>query len=87
MTAAPPIFPPTEPFPVISDRAPWSQTLSSLRVPNFRLFTLSNIVAMSGTWMQRIAQDWLVLELSGSATAVGITVALQFAPMLMFGLY
>jgi MFS family permease len=87
VTTAPPTFPPTEPFPVISDRAPWSQTLSSLHVPNFRLFTLSNVVAMSGTWMQRIAQDWLVLELSGSVTAVGITVALQFAPMLLFGLY
>ena len=87
MTQAPPIFPPTEPMPVSTGRAPWSDTLSSLRVPNFRLFTFSNVLAMSGTWMQRIAQDWLVLELSGSVTAVGITVALQFAPMLFFGLY
>jgi MFS family permease len=88
VTAAPPtIFPPTEPMPVVTRRAPWSDTLSSLRVPNFRLFTTSNVLAMSGSWMQRIAQDWLVLELSGSVTAVGITVALQFAPMLMFGLY
>jgi MFS family permease len=74
-------------MPVVTRRAPWSDTLSSLRVPNFRLFTASNVLAMSGSWMQRIAQDWLVLELSGSVTAVGITVALQFAPMLMFGLY
>ncbi|HEV7949807.1 MAG TPA: MFS transporter [Glaciihabitans sp.] len=74
-------------MPVADGKAPWSDTLSSLRVPNFRLFSISNILAMSGTWMQRIAQDWLVLELSGSVTAVGITVALQFAPMLMFGLY
>jgi len=87
VTQAPPIFPPTEPMPVSTGRAPWSDTLSSLRVPNFRLFTFSNVLAMSGTWMQRIAQDWLVLELSGSVTAVGITVALQFAPMLFFGLY
>jgi MFS family permease len=42
---------------------------------------------MSGTWMQRIAQDWLVLTLSHSVTAVGITVAMQFTPMLVFGLY
>ncbi|MCU1406603.1 MAG: putative permease [Glaciihabitans sp.] len=74
-------------MPVANGRAPWSDTLSSLRVPNFRLFTISNVLAMSGTWMQRIAQDWLVLQLSGSVTAVGITVALQFAPMLLFGLY
>jgi MFS family permease len=74
-------------MPVIAVRAPWSQTFSSLRVPNFRLFTISNILAMSGTWMQRIAQDWLVLTLSHSVTAVGITVAMQFTPMLLFGLH
>jgi MFS family permease len=74
-------------MPVITSRAPWSQTFSSLRVPNFRLFTISNILAMSGTWMQRIAQDWLVLTLSHSVTAVGITVAMQFTPMLLFGLH
>jgi MFS family permease len=79
--------PPTEPMPVIAGRAPWSDTFSSLRVPNFRLFAISNILAMSGTWMQRIAQDWLVLTLSHSVTAVGITVAAQFTPMLVFGLY
>jgi MFS family permease len=74
-------------MPVITGRTPWSQSFSSLRVPNFRLFTISNILAMSGTWMQRIAQDWLVLTLSHSVTAVGITVAMQFTPMLVFGLY
>jgi MFS family permease len=74
-------------MPVITGRTPWSQSFSSLRVPNFRLFSISNILAMSGTWMQRIAQDWLVLTLSHSVTAVGITVAMQFTPMLVFGLY
>jgi MFS family permease len=74
-------------MPIADGRAPWSQTLTSLSVPNFRLFTISNVLAMSGTWMQRIAQDWLVLQLSGSVTAVGITVALQFTPMLLFGLW
>lgn len=80
-------FPPTEPVPVIRGLAPWSQGFSSLRVHNFRIFTFSNIIAMSGTWMQRIAQDWLVLTLSHSVAAVGITVAMQFTPMLLFGLY
>jgi MFS family permease len=74
-------------MPVIVSRPRWSETFSSLRVPNFRLFTISNVLAMSGTWMQRIAQDWLVLTLSHSVTAVGITVAMQFTPMLVFGLY
>ncbi len=74
-------------MPVITTRPRWSESFSSLRVPNYRLFTISNILAMSGTWMQRIAQDWLVLTLSHSVTAVGVTVAMQFTPMLFFGLY
>ncbi|WP_369797308.1 MFS transporter [Agreia sp. Leaf283] len=80
-------FPVTAPMPVLASAPPWRDTFSSLRVPNFRLFTSANIVAMTALWIQRIAQDWLVLELSGSVAAVGITVALQFAPMLFLGLY
>ncbi|KUL72478.1 MFS transporter [Streptomyces sp. NRRL WC-3605] len=60
---------------------------SSLRIRNYRLFFLGQAVSNTGTWMQRIAQDWLVLSLTGSATAVGITTALQFLPMLLLGLY
>jgi MFS family permease len=44
------------------------------------------VVATTGLWMQRIAQDWLVLELTGSVTAVGVAVALQFLPVLLLGL-
>jgi MFS family permease len=79
-------FPPTEPLTQLTSPPPWKQTFSSLKVRNFRIFALSNLIAMTAMWMARIAQDWLVLELSGSVTAVGITVALQFAPMLVFGL-
>ncbi|EPD57038.1 hypothetical protein HMPREF1211_06767 [Streptomyces sp. HGB0020] len=60
---------------------------SSLRIRNYRLFFVGQVVSNIGTWMQRIAQDWLVLSLTGSATAVGFTTALQFLPMLLFGLY
>jgi MFS family permease len=60
---------------------------SSLRIRNYRLFAIGQAVSNTGTWMQRIAQDWLVLSLTGSATAVGITTALQFLPLLLFGLY
>lgn len=60
---------------------------SSLKVRNYRLFFAGQVVSNIGTWMQRIAQDWLVLSLTGSATAVGVTTALQFLPMLLFGLY
>ncbi|MFE7927189.1 MFS transporter [Streptomyces sp. NPDC057456] len=64
-----------------------SSMFSSLKVRNYRLFFMGQVVSNIGTWMQRIAQDWLVLSLTGSATAVGVTTALQFLPMLLFGLY
>ncbi|MGW2637518.1 MFS transporter [Streptomyces sp. NPDC001348] len=64
-----------------------SSMFSSLRIRNYRLFFIGQVVSNTGTWMQRIAQDWLVLSLTGSSAAVGITTALQFLPMLLFGLY
>ncbi|MFG3117272.1 MFS transporter [Streptomyces sp. NPDC048197] len=67
--------------------APRKGTFSSLRIRNYRLFATGQMVSNTGTWMQRIAQDWLVLSLTGSSAAVGITTALQFLPMLLFGLY
>ncbi|WP_424215460.1 MFS transporter [Streptomyces sp. BI20] len=60
---------------------------ASLRIRNYRLFAAGQLVSNTGTWAQRVAQDWLVLSLTGSASAVGITIALQFLPMLLFGLY
>jgi len=65
-----------------------SGTFRSLRVRNYRLFAAGQVVSLSGTWGQRVAQDWLVLELSGnSGIALGITTGLQFLPVLLFGLY
>jgi MFS family permease len=61
-------------------------TFSSLRTRNFRLFAGGQIFSNTGSWVQRIAQDWLVLSLTGSAAAVGITTALQFIPTLLLGL-
>lgn len=57
----------------------------SFAVANYRLWFAGAVVSNVGTWMQRIAQDWLVLtELTDEdATAVGITMALQFAPQLL----
>lgn len=62
-------------------------TFSALRVPNFRIYAAGQSIASTGTWMQSIAQDWLVLQLTGSPAAVGITMALQFAPMLLLGMF
>ena len=60
----------------------------SLRIRNYRLYATGQIVSLTGTWAQRVAQDWLVLELSGdSGIALGIVTGLQFLPLLLFGLY
>jgi MFS family permease len=60
-------------------------TFRSLRIYNYRLWATGSLVSNVGSWMQRIAQDWLVLtELThNSASAVGVTTALQFAPQLL----
>jgi MFS family permease len=60
---------------------------ASLAIPNYRYFFIGQVISNTGTWMQRIAQDWLVLSLTGSCFAVGITTAMQFLPMLLLGLY
>ena len=59
----------------------------SLRVRNFRLYVTGQAVSLTGTWMQRVAQDWLVLNLTNSGTALGIVTALQFGPSLVLGLW
>ncbi|SED95949.1 MFS transporter [Ruania alba] len=61
--------------------------LAALRVRNYRFYVGSMILTSTCGWAARVVQDWLVLELSGSAALVGLTVALQFAPMLLFGLF
>ncbi|QIK72859.1 MFS transporter [Propioniciclava coleopterorum] len=67
------------------DRLP---VFASLSVHNYRRYFFGAMISNNGTWMQRIAQDWLVFELTGgSGLAVGITMALQFGPMLVLGLY
>lgn len=69
-----------------SRAAAQTSTFSSLHTRNFRLFASGQLVSYTGAWVQRIAQDWLVLTITGSPTAVGITTALQFLPTLLFGL-
>ena len=66
-------------------RAAARQTFSSLRVRNFRLYFIAQLISVSGTWMQAVAQAWLVLHLTGSGVDLGIVVGLQFLPMLLLG--
>jgi MFS family permease len=60
-------------------------TFRSLRTFNFRLWTAGSLVSNVGTWMQRVAQDWLVLTqlTHHDASALGIVMGLQFAPQLL----
>ncbi len=62
-----------------------SPTFRSLANANYRLYAAGGVVSNTGTWMQRVAQDWLVLQLTAnSGTAIGITTGLQFLPFLLF---
>ncbi|CAN5579476.1 MFS transporter [soil metagenome] len=63
------------------------RTFSSLSVPNYRLYFFGQIVSMSGTWIQSVAQMWLVYQLTGSGVALGVVTALQFTPVLVAGLW
>jgi MFS family permease len=63
------------------------RTFRSLRTRNYRLFFFGQLVSVSGTWMQQLAQDWLVLRLTNRSLPVGITTALQFAPVLVLGIW
>ena len=60
------------------------RSFSSLEIPNYRRYFAGQLVSLSGNWMQIVAEMWLVLQLTGSGIAVGITAALQFLPMLLF---
>ena len=78
----------TAPVTQEADQQPKSGMFAALSVPNFRVYVTGSFVSNIGTWMQRVAQDWLVLELSGgSGVAIGITTALQFLPMLLLSAY
>lgn len=59
----------------------------ALRHPNYRLFFFGQLVSLIGTWMQTVAQGWLVLQLTGDPIYLGFIAAAQFTPVLIFGLF
>jgi MFS family permease len=61
------------------------RSFTSLSVPNYRRYFVGQLVSLSGNWMQIVAEMWLILSLTGSGVAVGVTSALQFLPFLLFG--
>ena len=61
------------------------QMISSLRQRNYRLFFFGQLVSVAGTWMQTVAQSFVVLDLTHSGTQLGLTSAARFLPMFVFG--
>ena len=61
------------------------KAFSSLAVRNYRLFFFGQLVSMSGTWMQTVAQSILVLQLTHSGAILGLTIGARFAPLFLFG--
>jgi MFS family permease len=76
------------PPPPDPDTVPWRmRTFASLENANYRRFFAGQAISMTGTWMQSVALSWLVLQLTHSATWLGLAIALQFIPVLLLGPY
>ena len=69
--------------PGLSSRS--GRLFAALAVPNFRLYFAGQAVSLIGTWMQVVAQSWLVLQLTGSGPLLGLVAAAQFLPVLLLG--
>ena len=66
-------------------RALGGRTFDALHSRDYRLYFTGQVVSLSGTWMQTVAQSWLVIELTGSGALLGAVVAVQFLPLLLLG--
>lgn len=64
-----------------------SETFAALANPNYRKFFVGQAISLVGTWIQSVAIAWLILEITGSPASIGLAVALQFLPVLVFGPY
>ena len=63
-----------------------AKTFQALSYPNYRLLWLGQLGASASLWMEQVARPWLMLELTGSAVALGLVSAARMVPMLIFGL-
>jgi MFS family permease len=66
---------------------PQRRSLRAFRNSNYRLYFFGQLVSQTGSWLQRIAQSWLVLQLTDSPTALGIVTAAQFMPIMVLSLF
>ncbi len=63
------------------------RSFAALSIRNYRLYFAGQLTSLVGNWMQIVAELWLILELTGSGTAVGIATALQFLGIMVFGIF
>src|SRR6476660_4809088 len=70
-----------------SSESAFGQTFRALRNRNYRLYYFGQTISLCGTWMQTIAQAWLVLQLTNSKVALGTVTMVQFLPITMFVLF
>ena len=68
-------------------RTALARSFDAMSIANYRRFFTGQVVSTSGNWMQTVAEIWLILSLTGSGFAVGLTTALQFLPILLFGFW
>ena len=61
------------------------RSVGPLHVPNYRRYFTGQVISITGNWVQMVAEMWLIVQLTGSGAAVGITAGLQFLPMLLVG--
>jgi MFS family permease len=73
------------PIAIAMQRGRWRDSFSTLRIANYRKYAASQGISNVAGWAMRVATDWLVLELTGNIALVGLTIAIQFAPLLLFG--
>jgi MFS family permease len=73
--------------PVVRSRPSLANATRVFRHRNYRLFFSGQMVSLVGTWMQSVAQAWLVLDLTHDPFVLGLTTAAQFLPVLVFGLF
>lgn len=75
------------PIAIAMQRGNWRDSFRPLSVHNFRLYVAAAFLTNTAGWGMRIAVDWLVLELTGNLALVGLTIAVQFIPIVVFGMW
>ena len=75
------------PATVVRGRLSGSAGVAAFQHRNYRLFFSGQLISLIGTWMQQVAQAWLVLQLTGDPIWLGIVATAQFLPVMVFGLF